>query len=245
MQDALATDGFCLVDALFDPTQVEYWSASLDSALNKAQVGTLSSRDAIYGSRNILKTWPSIREIPKDDRISQLVGDILGEQAGLVRALYFDKPPGRSWSLPWHRDLSIAVKGHPADLGEYRCPTTKAGIPHVEAPRWLLERMLTVRVHLDPMMMENGPLVVIPGSHKTDTKHKSPIDSEITTIQCSAGGVFLMRPLLSHSSLHAAKDCQLRRRILHLEFAGVPNLTDGFKWHTFERVSSNRRRIKA
>jgi hypothetical protein len=45
-------------------------------------------------------------------------------------------------------------------------PTVKAGIPHLVAPQWLLERMLTIRVHLDEVTHENGPLVVQPGSHR-------------------------------------------------------------------------------
>jgi hypothetical protein len=41
----------------------------------------------------------------------------------------------------------------------------KVGVPHVEAPEWLLEKMLTMRLHLDDMTEENGPLKVLPGSH--------------------------------------------------------------------------------
>ena len=36
----------------------------------------------------------------------------LGPGLGLVRVLYFDKPPGQSWALPWHKDLTIAVRAN-------------------------------------------------------------------------------------------------------------------------------------
>lgn len=234
MHRKLVTNGFVLLDSCIQQSQLEAWSASLDEALERGQVGTLSSRNLIYGSRNLLATWPEAKDVPGLPLLANFVRAQLGNQAGLVRALFFDKPPGRSWSLPWHRDMTIAVRAHLADGGGYRCPTVKAGIPHVEAPQWLLERMLTLRVHFDPMTLDNGPLVVISGSHHTDEKHAAnPPNAEVTTIQCPAGGVLAMRPLLSHSSLHATPGNQLRRRILHFEFARDPELTSGYHWHTF------------
>ncbi len=92
---------------------------------------------------------------------------ILGPEAGLVRGLYFDKPPGASWSLPWHRDMTVSVKQHGV-IGRFKKPTTKAGVPHLRAPFELLSTMITARVHLDAMTMRNGPLQVIPGSHRMD-----------------------------------------------------------------------------
>lgn len=237
MLDALETNGFVVLDKCIPASLIASWSRSLDAALNQSHTGTLSSRDTIYGSRNILDTWPTAREVSSLSLLTEVVRQVLGSEAGLVRTLFFDKPPGRSWSLPWHRDLTVAVDSHQSETGEYRCPTTKAGIPHVEAPLWLLRRMLTLRLHLDPMTTENGPLVVLPGSHRTNEKHQShETNTDIATIHCGMGGILMMRPLLSHSSIHATKGNQLRRRILHFEFAAVPELTDGYQWHTFEPV---------
>ena len=61
--------------------------------------------------------------------------------------------------------------------------------------------------------------------------------SDITHIHCEAGTVLVMRPLLSHSSVHATKGNTLQRRILHFEFAATPRLTDGYQWHTFLPLS--------
>src|SRR5699024_10016906 len=90
---------------------------------------------------------------------------ILGPNFGLVRVLFFDKPPERTWSLPWHKDLTIAVRRNDLPSKRFTKPTVKAGIPHVEAPLEILDRMLTARVHLDPATADNGALKVAPGSH--------------------------------------------------------------------------------
>jgi ectoine hydroxylase-related dioxygenase (phytanoyl-CoA dioxygenase family) len=146
--------------------------------------------------------------------------------------LYFDKPPGRSWALPWHKDLTIAVQDNTRPSTHFGKPTRKAGVPHVEAPLELLQRMLTVRVHLDDITEENGPLRVIPGSHhtgKTVQLGETPPQSILT----ERGDVLLMRPLLVHCSNTAQPDTTRHRRILHLEFAATPELPDGYAWHTF------------
>jgi len=46
--------------------------------------------------------------------------------------VYFDKPPGHSWALPWHKDYSLAVREH-GRAGVFTKPTVKAGVPHVVA----------------------------------------------------------------------------------------------------------------
>ena len=47
------------------------------------------------------------------------------------------------------------------------------------------------------------------------------------------GDVLLMRPLLAHNSGRSHPETTRHRRILHLEFAGLAELPDGFAWHTF------------
>ena len=145
--------------------------------------------------------------------LTAVLEEVLGGAAGVVRGLFFDKPPGAAWSLPWHRDMTIAVKRH-GNLERFRKPTVKSGVPHVEATIELLSTMLTARVHLDAVTMHNGPLQVVPGSHRLDA---APLPVE--RILCSAGDVLLMRPLLSHASIRCAADCTDHRRIVHLEMS--------------------------
>jgi ectoine hydroxylase-related dioxygenase (phytanoyl-CoA dioxygenase family) len=145
--------------------------------------------------------------------------------------LYFDKPPGSDWALPWHRDLTIAVRRH-GSSERFRKPTRKAGVPHVEAPPEILAGMVTARIHLDSMQDDNGPLRVIPGSHVLPALDQAGDGAELT-LRCQAGDVLLMRPLLLHASLHCAPDYQGHRRVVHLEFAASPELPDDYEWDSF------------
>ena len=65
--------------------------------------------------------------------------------------------------------------------------------------------MLTARVHLDDVTDENGPLRVIPGSHRYGTTMDGRAAQPVT-LHCRAGDVLLMRPLLTHASGHADAD---------------------------------------
>jgi ectoine hydroxylase-related dioxygenase (phytanoyl-CoA dioxygenase family) len=158
--------------------------------------------------------------------------EILGPQFGLVRGLFFDKPPGRSWWLPWHKDQTIAVRNNSLPSQQFSRPTLKAGVPHVIAPRELLEQMLTVRLHLDEVTLDNGPLKVIPGSHLTGATTQDD-GIEPATILAQPGDALLMRPLLTHASGDSVEGSTSHRRILHLEFAPSDDLPDGYQWHQF------------
>jgi ectoine hydroxylase-related dioxygenase (phytanoyl-CoA dioxygenase family) len=155
----------------------------------------------------------------------------------VVRVLYFDKPPGHSWALPWHKDYSLAVTAH-GRTGAFTKPTVKAGVPHVVAPKALLDRMLTVRIHLDDMTPENGPLRVIPGSHRAYQQKDDPPRAAVT-LYSSAGAVLLMRPLITHASGHSKTGAQRHRRILHLECAADRELPDGYAWKWFVPVRTS------
>ena len=103
-------------------------------AEQSASASLLTSKaGSAYGARNLLEIWPEVVEFMRIPTLAGPLVKILGPQGGLVRGLYFDKPPGATWSLPWHRDLTIAVKQH-GPLGHFKKPTIKAGVPHVEAP---------------------------------------------------------------------------------------------------------------
>jgi hypothetical protein len=180
-----------------------------------------------YGARNVLDLWPAALDLLAPAR-DALLG-ALGPRAGAVRGLFFDKPPGRSWALPWHKDLSLAVREHVASA-HFTKPTTKAGVPHVIAPQAVLDRMLTARVHLDPMTATNGPLRVIPGSHRAYEQKDDP-RVEPAVLHCPAGAVLLMRPLLTHASGHATEPAH--RRVVHIECTADPNLPDGLEWRWF------------
>ena len=229
--EQLTRDGYTLLRGVLSPAEVENARNACSRAFaQQSAAGSLltNKAGAAYGARNLLEIWPDVVRFMRLPKLAAPLSEILGSDGGLVRGLYFDKPPGATWSLPWHRDLTIAVKQH-GPLGDLKKPTIKAGVPHMEAPVDLLAGMVTARIHLDAMTTRNGPLQVLPGSHRLDeTDHR-----EAVVIQCEAGDVLLMRPLLSHSSIESEAECREHRRIVHLEFGPTEVLPDGYEWHDF------------
>ena len=231
--DQLRQDGYALLRGVFSATYTTSLAERLCIALEADEASVLRSRGQAYGSRDLIRVFPEVCDIPHCPILKEFIRTVLGPRAGLVRVLFFDKPPERSWSLTWHKDLTIAVKNNDQPSSHFRCPTVKAGIPHVEAPESLLASMLTLRLHLDPMTSENGPLSVMPGSHAVETGAVG----QAVEIHAEAGDVMAMRPLLTHSSSQSKAGTLLHRRVIHLEFAPCAELPDGYEWHTFKLVA--------
>jgi ectoine hydroxylase-related dioxygenase (phytanoyl-CoA dioxygenase family) len=233
--DAISRDGFAILKNVFSADQVAAIVQDLALALQQSagrEAAVLGPAGGVYGARNLLTLWPPAATVWRQPPLPEALAAVLGPDYGLVRALFFDKPPAQSWALPWHKDLTIAVRDNRRPSRHFGKPTLKAGVPHVEAPAEVLEAMLTARIHLDDMTEENGPLQVLPGSHRTGKALH--FDSAIPrSILAQAGDVLLMRPLLAHGSVNAHPATRLHRRIVHLEFAARPDLPDGYAWHRF------------
>lgn len=234
----LADDGYIVLSRVYTTTEVDAILADLATAFAAHSGGsTLRAEDgSIYGARNVLQLLPKVAKVWCRSALHELLQEVLGFDFGLVRVLYFDKPPQQSWALPWHKDMTIAVRDNRLPSEHFSKPTAKAGVPHVEAPQWLLEKMLTLRLHLDDMTDANGPLKVLPGSHRSGKANTSS-DRAPMTILGQRGDVFAMRPLLSHCSNKSQTD-RTHRRVLHFEFAGIEQLPDGYAWHDFVRGGS-------
>ncbi len=96
----------------------------------------------------------------------------------------------------------------------------------------VLRQMLTLRIHLDEVTDENGPLRVMPGSHFSSTSEGEGLAAAVD-IHASAGDVLAMRPLISHCSGSSKPGTQRHRRILHLEFDPSAKLPDAVQWYDF------------
>ncbi|VTS08252.1 phytanoyl-CoA dioxygenase family protein [Tuwongella immobilis] len=243
-QATLERDGYAWLPEVLTGSQVaavrDSWHRHRERAQRDSQShnGSLLQRDSgeLYGARNLLRDWPEGIALTLQPQLVQAVREILGPQAGLVRGLFFDKPPGSSWALPWHQDRTIAVQSNAEPPPGFSKPTHKAGIPHLEAPQPVLSQMLTARIHLDAMAGDNGPLQVIPGSHCSSASeflHAGPMRE----LACAEGAVLLMRPLLGHASRNALPETTRHRRIVHLEFAASPTQIAPLAWADWRELA--------
>jgi ectoine hydroxylase-related dioxygenase (phytanoyl-CoA dioxygenase family) len=146
------------------------------------------------------RTWGVIKEVRTR---------LLDERWRVVRGLLFDKTARQNWALGWHRDTSLALRAR-HDVPGFGPWTTKHGVTHAIAPRAILEQMISLRVHLDDVDDDNGPLRVKAGSHVRE-------DGEERTCLAAAGDVLLFSPLLVHASSSAMRPGH--RRVVQLECA--------------------------
>src|SRR5437762_1277014 len=104
----------------------------------------------------------------------------------------------------------------------------------MQAPAEVLEPMIAVRVHLDDCGALDGPLRVLPGSHrlgKLDADQIAAARDRIGEHVCAAraGDALLMRPLLLHAS--SAVEQPSRRRVIHIECSST-SLPFPLEWQT-------------
>ena len=219
MSYSLVKDGFEIIPSVLTEREVETLQASL------------SLMKAAPGHRNLLQQVPEIAVLSMSPQILGLFEDMFGAQPLPVRSIFFDKTPETNWLVAWHQDLSIAVKQR-VDIAGYGPWSTKDGVPHVQPPVEILEGMVTLRLHLDDCDESNGPLRVIPGSHRMGRLDAADIvksRSNQKEVICSmqTGDALLMRPLLLHASSEAS--APVHRRVIHLEYATCP-LASGLEW---------------
>jgi ectoine hydroxylase-related dioxygenase (phytanoyl-CoA dioxygenase family) len=227
----LDRDGFVLIPSVIPPAHVAALIDAVES-FNASHAAVREKGGSTYAVRRLCEFVPAVRALSASAAIRAIIDPLLGPEARLVRSLLFDKTPDANWKVPWHQDLTIAVRER-RDLPGFGPWSVKAGVTHVQPPADVLARMLTLRLHLDPCGPDNGPLRVIPGSHALgaidpaaipDVRRRTP------DVACAvpAGGAVLMRPLLLHASSPA--DRPGHRRVIHLEFA-AGDLPDGLEWH--------------
>jgi ectoine hydroxylase-related dioxygenase (phytanoyl-CoA dioxygenase family) len=206
------------------------------AALERLQAGKSVRRGKTYAARNLLATVPAVARLAHAACLRGLVEQVLGPTSFPVRGILFDKVTGANWHVGWHQDQVVPVEER-RDVPGFTAWTLKRGVPHVRPPARILERMLTLRVHLDDCGASNGALKVIPGSHKNGLLTDEQIQQIVAQTPphvCEArkSDALVMRPLLLHASSPATEPT--RRRVLHLEYAADP-LPAGLQWPKWNR----------
>ena len=186
-------------------------------------------------SQFILKTLPSLKNILINHNLLKIIHSI-DKEAFIVRSVLFDSKYSQEVDEKWRqsKDINTIIQNDNHKLID---DTQTDQLQLTEADENLLRKMFIIRIYLDDISLKNGPLKLIPGSHKkvlsenevqTITDNSTPVISDIP-----AGGIQILKPLLLVSNSLAVS--QKRRRILQLEFSSV-ELKDGFNWYERKRL---------
>jgi len=218
LADQVAAQGFATVRGILDRHAIDSLCAELAVPANGP---SLRTRGGVFAIRNLLEIVPAVDALARSAAVRDPVERVLGSKAMPVRAILFDKTPAANWLVPWHQDLTIAVRRRESVHG-YGPWSVKGGISHVQPPSFVLDAMLAVRIHLDPCDESNGALRLLPGTHLLGRLTPEQIVREAArggavTCELHAGDALLMKPLLLHAS--SASDHPAHRRVIHLEFA--------------------------
>jgi hypothetical protein len=198
----------------------------------RAHVGALDFGGA--GTRDLL-SFDWAQQFARQLRDLLALAPLLGDSRTAIQCTYFAKLSSRNWLVTLHQDLSIPVAEKAADA-----PCTawseKEGTWFCQPPADLLAELVAVRVHLDDSTEANGPLRVVPGSHRLGRIASHEVAAHrrrLGEVACVAPqrSLVAMRPLLLHASSKALSE--LPRRVLHYVF-GPSELPWGLRWkHAF------------
>jgi hypothetical protein len=219
---ALAQQGFlCLPDIVAADECTAIAAALGTSALPRAGSRGLLAAEWCRALAVRLKRHPAM--IP-----------LLPQNPLAVQCTLFDKSGGRNWLVAPHQDLSIPVR-HRIEAAGCSGWCTKEGITFVQPPAVFLAQCLALRLHLDDCGAGNGPLRVVPGSHRYGRLSAGAAADCLRQhgeLACllPRGGVLMMRPLLLHASSKATSSAP--RRVLHFLF-GPPVPPLGLRWHHY------------
>ena len=198
---------------------------ALGEQLMAAEVGRSRA-----GARHLMRL-PAIAAAAHDPRLMRIARESLGASAVPFRATLFEKSGPSNWLVVWHQDTALPL------VERFEAPgwgpwSTKCGVHYAHAPTEALERILALRLHLDDSSADNGPLLVVPGSHtlgvlSDDEVFRAAHAARPAACLVARGGVVAMHPLLIHSSQKAVS--REPRRVLHIEYAASLDLAPGVR----------------
>ena len=172
---------------------------------------------------------PTVAIFASSPELLQIAQAALGGDAFPFRATIFHKAQASNWLVVWHQDTALPLREKREATG-WGPWSVKEGLIYAHAPARVLEKVVALRVHLDNSLPENGPLRVVPGSHKygvLDEEQIHRLVAESTSVECLAGSgaVLAMKPLIVHSSSKSISTTP--RRVLHIEYTDSMEIGDG------------------
>jgi hypothetical protein len=182
------------------------------------------------GARHLMSV-EAVARMARDPRLISLATRELDAPAVPFKATLFDKSMDSNWLVAWHQDTALPVDSR-IDAPGWGPWSDKQGVTYAHAPAAVLEGIVALRVHLDDSTDANGPLKVLPGTHRLGVlgdAQVAEIARSSTPVSCTApaGSAVAMRPLLVHASSKAEGDQP--RRVLHVEYAASMELDAGLR----------------
>ena len=231
----MKTGNVDLASLRLDRDGAELWAGALDARPVEALRAIAPAPDDGRPGSRLTGNNGLAEHLSPQSAIGRIAAAALGPLARPVRAVMFDKTPAANWAVAWHQDRTIAVRER-LDIGGFGPWSRKGGAVHVAPPVSVLERMVTLRAHLDACGDDNAPLQVALGSHRlglvpADQAGTQARARESATCLASVGDVWAYRTLILHASDKATRP--VRRRVLQVDFAAF-DLPAGLVWSGIE-----------
>lgn len=193
---ALLDQGFSVIENIYSANEVQHILTIINNADRSKE--TFRKSTDLFAIRQFLKELPACFDPLFNERLRNIIRQVMGEQFFVVKSIYFDKPANSNWYVSYHQDLTISVDRKIA-LEHFGPWTTKQNQFAVQPPTTLLENITTIGIHLDDTDENNGALNVIPGSHLKKIYRPETIPwnyEEAVTCPVGMGGIMCMKPLI-------------------------------------------------